>query len=234
MLSVSRPLCVRSLILCLAASLTAIVAGPAAHAQATSGTTGLERQLQRLDLGLNVTGSITTDVSGTNYLGQQVDHNTSTTVGGLAQFRYTKSAWKGAEFNIGYARYSHNFTTTAEPTTPSSSVPFLPVQTNSFEFTLGYVAHPHYQFLGAQPFFGGGGGLLYFHPTAGGGEGLPNQGAGAVYYNAGIEKMVLTHFGFRAQFRQLFYLAPDFYQNYLTVNKHASTFEPAIGFYIHY
>jgi hypothetical protein len=234
MLSVSRPLCVRSLVLCLAASLTAIVATPAAYAQATSGSTGLERQLERLDLGLNAIGSITKDVSGANYLNQTVDHNTSTTVGALAQIRYTKSAWKGAEFNIGYARYSQNFTTTAPATTPPSAVPYLPVQTNSFEFTLGYVAHPNYQFFGAKPFFGGGGGLLYFHPTSGGGEGLPNQGAGAVYYDVGAEKMIVNHFGFRAQVRQLFFLAPDFYQNYLTTNKRSFTFEPSIGFYLHY
>lgn len=234
MSSVSRPLGVLSLVLCFTAGLIALLATPAADAQATTGTSGLERQLDRLTFGVNAVGIITKDVSGTNYLGQPVDNNTSNTVGVLVDIRYTKSAWVGGEFNIGYARYTHNYTTTAPPTIPSTSVPFLPVQSNSFEFTLGYVAHPPHPIGGMQPFFGGGGGLVYFHPTSGGGEGLPNQGAGAFYYTGGVEKTLMTHFGVRAQFRQLFYLAPDFYQNYLTTGKHTNTIEPGVGFYIHF
>lgn len=224
MSSVSRPLSVRSLVFCLAACLTASMATAAAHAQATTGTSSLDRQLERIDFAINGVGSFTKDVSGTNYLNQPLDHNTSNTFGALIQFRYTKSPWIGEEFNIGYARYTHNF----------NQYVIGGAQTNTFEYTLGYVAHPPHQFLGAQPFFGGGGGLLYFHPTSGGGQGLPSQGAGAFYYSVGAEKPLFSHFGVRAQFRQLFYLSPDFYQNYLNINKHTSTIEPGIGFYIHF
>ena len=224
MSSVSRPLGVRSLVFCLAACLTASLATPAAHAQATSGTTPLERQLGRVDFAVGGVGSFTRDVSGTNVLHQSLDHNTSNTFGALITFRYTKSSWKGAEFNIGYARYTHNF----------NQYIIGGAQTNTFEYTLGYVAHPPHQILGAQPFLAGGGGLLYFRPTSGGGQGLPTQGAGAVYYAVGLEKTLLTHFGVRAQVRQLFYRSPDFYQNYLNVNKQTSTFEPGFGFYIHF
>ncbi|WP_263368213.1 hypothetical protein [Edaphobacter bradus] len=224
MLSVSRPLCVRSLVFCLAASLAAFVATPAAHAQASSGTSALDRQLGRVDFALSGVGVLTRDVSGTNYLGQSQDHNTSSTVGALIAFRYTKSPWKGGEFNIGYSRYTHNF----------SAVIVGGAQASNLEFTLGYVAHPTHQILGAQPFFGGGGGLLYFRPTSGGGQGLPNQGAGAIYYTVGLEKAISPHFGVRVLARQLFYRSPDFYQNYLNVNKYTSTFEPGFGLYVHF
>jgi hypothetical protein len=40
------------------------------------------------------------------------------------------------------------------------------------------------------------------------------------------------HFGLRAQIRQTFFKAPDFGQNYLTINQRTSTFEPGIGFFI--
>jgi len=234
MSSVPRPLCVRSLVFCLAASLTALLATPAAHAQATTGTSALDRQLERIDFGVGGVGIFTKDVSGTNYRGQNVDHNTSNTFGALVEIRYTKSPWVGGEFNVGYARYTHNFTTTGQVSTPPSFIPFLSAQTNSFEFTLGYLAHPPHPIHGLQPFFGGGYGLLYFHPTSGGGEGLPNQGAGTFYYTGGVEKLVTPHFGVRAQFRQLFYLSPDFYQNYLTTGNRTTTIEPGAGFYIHF
>lgn len=228
MSSVSRSLGLWSLVLCLAA----LPATQTAHAQATSGTTPLDRQLERLDLGINAMGSITKDVSGANYLGQQVDHNTSNTVGALVTFRYTKSPWIGAEFNIGYARYSHNYNIGANGQYLATT---LPVQSNSFEYTLGYIAHPPHPIGGFQPFFGGGYGLLYFHPTSGGGEGLPSQGAGAGYYTVGVERTVLSpHFGVRVQMRELFYLSPDFYQNYLQPNRQTTTIEPGIGFYLHY
>ncbi len=225
MSSVSRPLGVRSLVFCLAACLTAFMATAAAHAQATTGTSSLDRLLDRTDFAISGVGSFTKDVSGTNaQYNQPLDHNTSNTFGALITFRYTKSPYVGGEFNIGYARYTHNF----------SDYIIGGAQTNTFEYTLGYVAHPPHQFLGAQPFIGGGGGLLYFHPTSGGGQGLPNQGAGTIYYTVGAEKTLFTHFGVRAQFRELFYLSPDFYQNYLNIDKHTTTFEPGLGFYLHF
>jgi hypothetical protein len=232
--SVFRPLRLRSLVLCLTASLTALLAPIAAHAQASTGLSTLERHLERVDFGVGATGVLPRATSGNNYLGQHVAYDTTSTVGALIQIRYTKSPWIGGEFNVGYARYAHNFTTTATPTTPPSFTPFLTAQTNSFEFTLGYVAHPPHPIAGFQPFFGGGGGALYFHPTSGGGEGLPNQVVGTFYYAGGVERAIAPHFGIRAQFRQLFYPAPDFFQNYLNNGKNTSTLEPAAGIYLHF
>ena len=43
-----------------------------------------------------------------------------------------------------------------------------------------------------------------------------------------------SHFGLRAQFRQIFFLAPDFEQNYLTIKHRTTTFEPGVGFFIRF
>jgi hypothetical protein len=53
------------------------------------------------------------------------------------------------------------------------------------------------------------------------------------YYAVGAEKSVLSpHFGLRVQLRQTFFKAPDFGQNYLTIQQHTWTFEPGAGFYL--
>jgi len=218
MSNVSRALLVRSLVLCLFATLAA----PAVRAQATGGNSALDKQLSRLDFGVSGVGSFTKDVSGTNYLGVNLTQNTSTTFGALVTIRYTKSPWIGGEFNYGYSRYTQNF----------SHYIVGGVQTNANEYTLGYVAHPQHPILGAQPFFGGGMGSTAFRPTPGGGQGLPSQARMTYYYTVGAEKSVLNeHFGLRVFMRQTFFKAPDFGQNYLTIQKQTSTFEPGAGFY---
>jgi hypothetical protein len=222
MFNASRPRLSKSLILCLFAAL----AVPAVHAQAVSGNPTLDRHLSRLDIGVGAMGSITKDVSGTNYLGVNLTQQTSNTVGALLQIRYTKSPWVGFEFNYGYARYTQNF---------SSYITAGGVQTNASEYTLGYVAHPARQFAGLQPFFGGGLGSTAFRPTPGGGQSLPIQARMTYYYTAGVEKIVLgDHFGLRGQFRQTFYKAPDFGQNYLTIQQQTNTIEPSVGFFLRF
>ncbi len=55
------------------------------------------------------------------------------------------------------------------------------------------------------------------------------------YYSFGVEQTFLSkHFGLRAQFRQSFYKAPDFGQNYLTIQQHTSTIEPGVGFFFRF
>lgn len=221
MLNASRPLLVRSLVFCLFAALVV----PALRAQAASGNPTLDRQLSRIDFGVAGFGSFTKDVSGTNYLGVNLSQNAASTLGALVTIRYTKSPWIGGEFNYAYARYTQNF----------SDYIVGGVQTNANEYTLGYVAHPTRQFFGMQPFFGGGLGSTAFRPTPGGGQGLPAQARMTYYYSVGAEKIVLgNHFGLRAQFRQTFYKAPDFGQNYLTIQQQTYTIEPGAGFFIRF
>ena len=78
-------------------------------------------------------------------------------------------------------------------------------------------------------------GSTAFKPTVNGGQSLPERARLTFYYAAGLEAPLLSdHFGVRAQFRQTFFKAPDFDQNYLTINRRTFTTEPGIGFYLRF
>ena len=217
---VSRPLRTWSLVLCF----FAVFAAPNVHAQATSGNPELNKQLSRIDFAINGIGSFTKGVSGTNYLGVPLTQDGSNTFGALVTLRYTKSPYIGGEFNYTYARYTQNY----------SQYIVGGAQTNANEYSLGYVAHPPHEFFTTKPFIAGGLGSTAFKPTPGGGQGLRSQARMTYYYAVGIEKDVTEHFSVRAQIRQTFFKAPDFGQNYLTIQQHTWTFQPGFGFVFHF
>jgi hypothetical protein len=227
MLNVPRPSCVRTLLLCLLATLAATTL----TAQESSQHPGLDKQLSRIDLGISGVGQLNKDSNGTaivETVPTAVNLSPGNTVGVLLTLRYIKSPFIGGEFNYGYARYTDTFT-------PFGTQPVGGVQQNAGEYTFGYVAHAPHPFFGIVPFAAGGLGTIVFRPTPGGGEGLTNQARAAYYYSIGAEQTVLSpHFGIRAQFRQVFFKAPDFETNYLTIQKHTSTIEPGIGFFLRF
>ena len=74
---------------------------------------------------------------------------------------------------------------------------------------------------------------MEFAPTPGGGLGFPTQARATYYYSLGLQREYFSeHFGFRAAFRQNFFLAPDYGQNFLTIKQHTTTTSPAFGFYL--
>jgi hypothetical protein len=223
MLNSSRQSCVWIFLFCL---LGVFAGSTAAQGQTES---ALDRTLSHVDLGISGVGEFTRDVSGTNYLGVPLTQSAANTLGALVTVRYTKSPWMGFEFNFGYARFTQHWGN-------SQGEQYLigGVQATAGEYSVGYVAHPRRQILGMQPFLGGGVGVLNFKPTSGGGQGLQRQPAGVYYYNVGLEKAITEHFGVRGMFRQQFYLAPDFYQNYLTIQKYTATIQPGAGFYLRF
>jgi hypothetical protein len=221
MLNVSRPWSVRSLFFCL--SLLTCVSASTAHAQAPE--TALQRQLNRLELGATAIGIITPEVSGTNAVNppnqQHITLDGSQTVGVLGTLRYTKSPLVGFEGNYSFARYTENF----------SAYVIGGAQTRVNEYSLGWVFHLP-TILTTQPFISVGAGTTAFHPTAGGGQGLPFQYRATYYYNVGIDKTLFSsNFGVRLGIREVFFKAPDFGQNYLTIQQQATTFQPSLGFY---
>jgi hypothetical protein len=222
MLNSSRQSCVWTILFCLLGAF----AGSTAQGQTQS---ALDSQLSHVDLGVSGVGEFTRNVSGTNYLGVPLTQSAGNTFGALVTVRYTKSPWVGFEFNYGYSRFTQHYSSQG-----SDAYLIGGVQSSNTEYTFGYVAHPRRQFLGMQPFVGAGVGLLRFKPTSSGGQGLQNQPAGVYYYNLGVEKQITEHFGVRGLFRQQFYLAPDFYQNYLTIQKYTSTIQPGAGFYVRF
>jgi hypothetical protein len=231
------------------ASLTA-----AAAAQAP--VTGLDKQLDRINLVISGSGALNHATSGANPLNQTTTDSSGNkigcgllpnpqpcettydkpgnTVGALIDIQYIKSPLIGLEFNVDYSRYVQNFT--YYPLSPGSAPTQTPlgIQNDAVEYTLGWVFHTPKVF-GIGTFASAGAGATDFVPTRGGGyQNLP-QARATYYYNVGFEQQVLSpHFGLRASFRQAFFLAPDFEINYLRVLKHTSTVEPTIGFYLHF
>jgi hypothetical protein len=201
--------------------------------------TPVQKQLARIDLAVSAAGTFGTTVSGI----EQRDANTtktllsirpSSTVGELATIRYTAKPYVGFEFNFSNLRYSQDYTFTPPPP-QSQNLLFGGVQTGAHELTLGYIAHLKYRPFGITPFLGAGGGTIKFHPTPGGGQGLPFQYRAVYYYTAGVEgTFPSSPFGMRVAFRQDIFLAPDFLQNYLTITRRTITTEPTIGFFVRF
>ncbi len=195
--------------------------------------TALSRQLARIDLAVNAAGSITSNTSGNTYLPQFVALSPSNTVGALAQIRYTKSSLIGAEFNYGFVRYTDNFTVSNVTGTPSGNLNYvLGAQTKVSEYSVAYIVHAPGSYFGLHPFGGVGVGGFEFAPTGGGGQGLPKEPRGVYLYELGADAALLgPDFGARVQFRQQFFGAPDFNQNYLANNKRSVTSQPTFGFW---
>ena len=203
-----------------------------AAAQQTTPPSFLQKQLDRMDLGVsgvalfNPTVSGPIDPKGTApNIGTTVSDQISDTAGALVTVRYVAKPLVGFEFNYVYARYTENF---------SYPPPNFGVQTKAAELTLGYLVTPQFTLLGLHPFASVGAGTTEFKPTPHGGEGLTKQARMTYYYSIGVQQDISPHFGLRAAYRQTFYLAPDFGQNYLTIKQHTSAYEPTIGFYLRF
>ena len=215
---------------CLCLLLTA--AGSTAKAQTTSQNPALDRQLSRIDIGVLGVGVLlgsngVATVNG-HTANTPVNLNPSNTGGAVVTLRYTVKPWVGFEFNSGYSRYT-------QPFTPFGSQPNGGVQQNASEYTFGYVVHAKKQYLRIDAFASGGAGTTVFRPTSGGGLGLPEQARATYYVSVGAETTVLSpHFGIRAQYRQVFFKAPDFETNYLTIQQHTTTYEPGFGFFLRF
>ena len=203
-----------------------------AGAQQTTPPTFLDKQLARMDLGVNAAALINQTVSGpvlpvaAPNANQLESDDQSNTVGALVNVRYVVKPLVGFEFNFLYSRYTENY---SWPTNP-----VFGAQTKADEFTLGYIFTPKVKVFGLQPFASAGAGATQFKPTAHGGESLPEQARATYYYSLGVQDDLSPHFGLRVAFRQAFFLAPDFGQNYLTILQHTSSYEPTAGFYLRF
>ena len=205
------------------AVLTCLFTAAGAHAQ----NTARDRQLARVDFALTAPFELTRSTTGNG-----VSDTVSTAAGGMATLRYTKSPWIGAEMNYKRSRMTENYVYPFHGLGGTTTPTPLGVQVNVIEMSWGYVAHAPSTYYGFKPFGGVGLGSLEFKPTSAGGEGLLRQFRAEYYWNAGADYTFGgSHFGARAQIRQLFYLVPDFGQNYLTSHSRTSTIEPAIGFF---
>ncbi len=189
--------------------------------------TGLDKQLSRIDFAVQGVGMFGTTVKGpiiptaAPNAGTSITDEPSNTLGALVTLRYVAKPFIGLEGNYGYARYTQNY----------SNIGGVQAQTN--EYTLGYIVTPAHTIFDFQPFVSAGAGSIAFRPTPRGGQGLKTQARAVYYYSVGLQKEYFSeHFGLRGGFRQLFFLAPDFGQNYLTIKQRTTTYEPSFGFYL--
>lgn len=213
--------------LSLFAAFGSLLAVPGAHAQ--SDTTVKHKQLERMDLALTIPYESTHSSSGSSATTVVNSQIVSSAAGALFTFRYTYSPFIGLEMNYKRTKFTQNFTYTPFPYTVTDT---LGVEASVIETSWGYVAHAPSTYAGIRPFGGIGVGSLEFKPTPNGGQGLHRQFRAVYYWSLGADYTILnSHFGARAQIRQLFYKAPDFGQNYLTSGAHTSTLEPSVGFF---
>jgi hypothetical protein len=215
-------------VLPLAAALALTFSAVVAVAQQEVPPTALQKQLDKVDLGVTGIGMFNKTVSGpiiptgaANF-GQSIIDSPSNTLGALVTLRYIAKPYFGFEGNYGYARYTENYSNIGG------------VQTQATEYTLGYLVTPDVNIFGLKPFASVGAGSIGFKPTPRGGQGLTIQARAVYYYNVGVQKDVSEHFGLRGGFRQLFFLAPDYGQNYLTIKQRSITSEPFAGFYLRF
>jgi hypothetical protein len=201
--------------------------------------TRTSRILSHVDFGLSGTVLLTKDVTGTvnqSALGApySVTQSSSTSAGFLFTIRAQKSPYKGLEFNYGHGRTTQGYTCCNVSPTDGTNVGPFQSQSGMSEFTLGYLVRPPHKIFGFQPYVSAGAGSTEFTPTANGGQGLKSQARATYYYSVGLEDSVTSYLGIRAGLRQAYYKAPDFGQNYLTINKLTFTTEPQVGIYFHF
>jgi hypothetical protein len=209
-----------------AAALAFTFSAAAAVAQEAP-VTGLDKQLSRIDFAVQGVGMFNKTVqgpvipTGAPNAGSSISDQPSNTLGALVTLRYVAKPFVGFEGNYGYARYTQNYSNIGG------------VQSQANEYTLGYIVTPAHTIFDFQPFVSAGAGSIGFRPTPRGGQGLKIQARAVYYYSAGLQKEYFSeHFGLRAGFRQLFFLAPDYGQNYLTIKQRSTTYEPSLGFYL--
>jgi hypothetical protein len=217
------------LALCLAAGLAARAQGP---------VTPLDRVLSRISLGVSAPVEYTRTTSGSYSPYTINSQQVSTASGYLINGRYIVRRYVGFEGNYKYSRTTQNFTYT-EPAAPPQPLGTyqtntLGVEANITEATFGYVAQlPKLPY--ARPYASVGAGSTRFKPTPVGGQGVHIQWRATYYWSLGADARIYhSPVDFRVQIRQLFYLAPDFGESYLTSHAHTSTFEPSVGFNFHF
>ena len=217
-----------------------VLAGYGSAQTASPSTARLQRVISHFDLGVSGIATFTSGVSGrvsnpTAVTPSNISQTASTAAGVLVTIRGQRSPYVGIEFNYGLARFAQTYSCCNNNTVGGGQVVAGPlvVQASANEYTLGYVVRPPHMLFGTQQYAAVGAGTMEFKPTTGGGQGLPLQ-ARATYYAVGVEAPLLQHLSARAGFRQHFYLAPDFGQNYLQLNKRTFTSEPQIGLFLHF
>lgn len=196
------------------------------------------------DLSLGVFGQLTpsripvaTSVFSSGTGVTQTTQGTSPSAGVLGTFHQSVRPWLGYNVNIGYSRFSENYSegwavlpnkTSINP--PNYSFAQGSIGTNMYELTVAYaVQGPKTKHFTTFAQLGGGG--LFFLPTK---DPAPysEQIRTTMVFGVGMNYKLSEHLGLRAEYRGLFYKNPDFkgFDSPIPVSKlFTVTSEPTIG-----
>jgi opacity protein-like surface antigen len=145
----------------------------------------------------------------------QTTQGTSPSAGVLGTFHQSFKPWLGYNVNLGYTRFSENYSYGAA-FVPAEALTFKPwssfsqgsIGTNMYELTIAYVFEgPRNKRFSTFGQFGGGG--LFFLPTQNSSP-ANQQTRPAMIFGVGMNYKLTQHFDVRAEYRGLFYKNPDF------------------------
>jgi opacity protein-like surface antigen len=174
---------------------------------------------QQTDVSVNVSGVFTNQNNGSF-----LDRTATTSAGFLFSFRHFPYRNNGVEVSYGYTKNSQEYKDRF-----GNDIP--PIQTSVHELTADYVLRAN---LGQfHPFALAGGGLLIFDPTSNAVDTaiipISRQTRVAFLYGAGVDVQLAKALALRAQYRGLFYEAPDFGSSDIHTGSAMHTMEPTIG-----
>ena len=178
------------------------------------------RFLNRLDVSLNAAGVISKQSAGNGI-------SLSPTQGGgfFGSLRFKLAARSSLEVTIGRAKNSQLFD--APPLQYRIQGPVTEV-TGAYVFRL----RKRGKF---EPFFLGGAGVLVFSPNTTkvfnvvADTGATRETRPTFLYGGGIDYQLRSHIAIRAQYRGLFYRAPDYHLGNLVTGSNGHLAEPSLG-----
>jgi opacity protein-like surface antigen len=182
----------------------------------------------RIDVSLGVfpqlTGTRTVEHTITNPLGNillETTQGTTPSAGVLGTFHQQLTHWIGYETSFGYTRLAENYLAAVGDNGmggDTNSAVARSISSDVYELSLAVVAKGPVSTHRMQTFLDGGSGVLLFRPT----QQLlreRSQVRPMVLFGAGIDYRLSDHFGFRAEYRGMFYKNPDFRNTQITATR---------------
>jgi opacity protein-like surface antigen len=146
----------------------------------------------------------------------QRTQGTSPSAGVLGTLHQSFRPWLGYNVNLGYTRFSENYSYGSALVPSNNSTVVRPVSsfsqgtigTNMYELTIAYVVEgPRNKRFSTFGQFGGGG--LFFLPTQSNSP-ASQQTRPTMVFGVGMNYKLTNHLDVRAEYRGLFYKGPDF------------------------
>lgn len=211
-------------VLLIATPLLLVCQVQSAHAQVVDSHSSQKKFTTSTDVSLGVFGQLTparTPVTTTPGSDEtqivQTTQGTSPSAGVLGTFHQSFRPWLGYNVNVGYSRFSENYSL-GHAFVPNSSATFPgssyfsqgSIGTNMYELTVAYaIQGPTAKRFSTFAQLGGGG--LFFLPTQGSSSSpYSKQVRASMVFGIGVNYKLTDHLGIRAEYRGLFYKNPDF------------------------